>query len=325
MRHFDAKTVTEAISLLGEYKGDGKIIAGGVDMVTLIKNRVVTLNALVNIKTIPDLAYIREQTEGLRIGILTTVNEVERSTMIRDRYPMLAEAAHSVAAPQLRNMATVGGNLCQEVQCWYYRRSPVTGISYFCYRKGGKRCYAPAGENDYHAILNGDKCYAVCPSDLAPALVALNATLRIAGPYGERLLPLEKFYTPLGNILKPYEMLTEVQVPTPTPGTRQKFVKFRLRKTLDFAIVSVAAATTMESNVVTGASIVLGGIAPTPYRAIGVEEMLRGKVITESVLEASASIVVSKGLPLRGNAYKIPITEALVRRALQEISPSCCV
>lgn len=146
MRHFDAKTLTEAISVLGEYKGDGKIIAGGVDMVTLIKNRVVTLNALVNIKTIPDLAYIREQTEGLKIGTLTTVNEVERSTMIRDRYPMLAEAAHSVAAPQIRNMATVGGNLCQEVQCWYYRRSPITGISYFCYRKGGKRCYAPAEE-----------------------------------------------------------------------------------------------------------------------------------------------------------------------------------
>ena len=321
MRHFDAKTVTEAISLLGEYKVDGKIIAGGADMVTLIKNRVVTLNALVNIKTIPDLSYIREQTEGLKIGTLTTVNEVERSTMIRDRYPMLTEAAHSVAAPQLRNMATVGGNLCQEVQCWYYRRSPVTGISYFCYRKGGKRCYAPAGENDYHAILNGDKCYAVCPSDLAPALVALNATLRIAGPYGERLLPLEKFYTPFGNILKPYEMLTEVQVPTPTPGTRQKFVKFRLRKTLDFAIVSVAATTTMESDVVTGASIVLGGIAPTPYTAISVEEMLRGKMITESVLDASASIVVSKGLPLRRNAYKIPLTEALVRRAIQEISP----
>lgn len=195
MKHFNAHTINDATSLLSEYGEQARIIAGGVDLVNLMKNGIVAARALVNIKTILGLAYIREDAQGLKVGTLTTINEMETSAIIRDKYPMLAEAARSVASPQIRNMASAGGNLCQDVRCWYYRRSPVTGISFYCYRKGFKRCYAIAGENAHHAIFNGEKCHAVCPSDLAPALIALEATLKITSSDGERMVPIDEFYT----------------------------------------------------------------------------------------------------------------------------------
>lgn len=276
MKHFNARTIHEAISLLDEYK-EAKIIAGGVDLVALMKNKVVMPRVLINIKSIPDLAYLRENGVELRIGALTTVDEIESSAMVRAKYPMLAEAACSVAAPQIRNMATMGGNLCQEVQCWYYRRSPITGISFLCYRKGSKRCHAIAGENVYHAIFNREGCCAVCPSDLAIALLALNATLKIVSPDGDKILPLDEFYTPLGTILKPNEMVTEIEIPAPSFVTKQKYVKFRLRNAIDFAISSVAAVISVDSGVVTNARIALGGVAPIPYRALAAEETLKRK------------------------------------------------
>ncbi|MFC1894053.1 FAD binding domain-containing protein [Chloroflexota bacterium] len=314
--HFNAETIDGAVSLLGEYMEEARIIAGGVDLVSLMKNRVVTPRVLVNIKTIPDLAYIREDAEGVEIGTLATINEIETSGIIRGKYPMLAEAAHSVAAPQIRNMATIGGNLCQQVRCWYYRRSPVTGRTFFCRRKGGKHCYADTGENTHHAIFNRKVCAAVCPSDLTPALVVLEAKVKIASPDGERVVSIEDFYTSLGNILEPDDMITEIQIPTPRPGTKQRFLKFRLRKAIDFAISSVAAAITIESGVVSDARIALGGVAPIPYRALRAEEVLKGEMITESVAETSAKVAVSNAVPLSLNSHKVTITKALVKRAV---------
>jgi xanthine dehydrogenase YagS FAD-binding subunit len=316
LEHFNAKNIDDAVSLLREYMEEARIIAGGVDLVSMMNTRVIKPKVLVNIKTIPHLAYITEDAEGLKIGTLTTISEIKMAAVIRDKYTMLAEAAQLVAAPQIRNMATIGGNLCQEVRCWYYRRSPVTGRTFFCCRKGGEHCYAVAGENMYHAIFSGNECHAVSPSDLAPALIALDAKLNIASPAGERVVPLEHFYTPLGNILKPDEIITEIQLPTPRPNTKQRFLKFSLRKAIDFAISSVAAAITIESGAITDARMVLGGVAPTPYRAISTEGILKGEAITESVAEASAEAAVSKATPLSKNAYKVPITRALVKRAI---------
>ena len=316
LKHFDARTIQEAITLLGQYGEEARMIAGGVDLVGLMKNRVVSPKALVNIKTIPGLDYIREDGTELKMGTLTSLRQLETSALIRTRYPMIAEAAHSIAAPQVRNMATVGGNLCQQVQCWYYRRSPATGISFFCSRKGGDRCYALAGENAYHAILSKGKCPAVCPSDLAPALVALDATVRIAGPDGERHLSLASFFTSLGTTLRPDEMLLEIQVPVPRPETRQRFLKFRLRKTIDFAISSVAAAITVESGSVREARMVLGGVAPTPYRVIEAENNLKGKTLTEEIAETTATVAMAGAVPLSRNAYKIPITRALLKNII---------
>jgi len=264
------------------------------------------------------MAYIKEDAEGLKIGPLTTIRDIEASPIIRDKYAILAEAAHSVAAPHIRKMATISGNLCQDVQCWYYRRSPITGRSFFCRRKGGELCYAVAGENAYHAIMGGNKCFAVCPSDMAPALLALGATLKIASPDGEKVVFLDEFYTALENILEPDEIITEIQVPAVSPGTKQRYLKFRLRKAIDFAISSVATVITTEAGRAASARIVLGGVAPMPYRALRAEDVLRGEVITENLAEIAAEAAVSEAVPLSMNAYKVPITKALVKRAIAE-------
>ena len=316
LEHFNARTIDEVISLLNEYKEEAKIIAGGTDLIRLMKSRVTRPKALVNIKTIPDLAYITEDAEGLKIGALTTIKDIEASPIIRDKYNILAEAAHAVATPHIRNMATIVGNLCQDVQCWYYRRPPITGRSFFCRRKGGELCYAVAGDNRYHAIIGGGECWAVCPSDMAPALVALDARVKITGSDEERIVPLEEFYTVLGNILKPNEIITDIWVPSLRPTTKQRYLKFRERKTIDFAISSVAVVITTENRVVTNARIVLGGIAPMPYRASGAEEVLKGETITESLAEIAARAAVSGANPLKNNAHKVPITETLVKRAI---------
>jgi xanthine dehydrogenase YagS FAD-binding subunit len=315
LEYFKARTIDEAVFLLDEYK-EAKIIAGGVDLSRLMRSEVVAPKVLVNIGTIPDLAYIREDAEGLKIGSLATINDLEISAIIRGEYSLLAEAAHSVSSPQIRNMATIGGNLCQAVNCWYYRLSPVTGKTFFCYRKGGTSCYAATGDNRYHAIISGDRCHAVCQSDMAPALLALDAKVKIASPSEEKIIPLEEFYTPLGNILKPNELITELQVPALRHDTKQRYLKFRLRNAIDPAISSVAAAITTEYGRVSQARIVLGGVAPTPYRSIEAEDALTGRVITEGVAETAAKAAVSKAIPLSMNAYKLPITKALVKRAI---------
>ena len=317
LEYLNARTVDEAVSLLDKYEG-AKITAGGVDLIRLMNNEVIAPKLLVSIKTIPDLAYITEDAEGLKIGALTTIRDIETSAIIKDRYSLLAQAAHSVAAPQIRNMVTVGGNLCQEVRCWYYTLSPVTGRSFFCYRKGGTRCYAATGDNRYHGIFGTHECHAAFSSDMAPALLALEAKVKIVSPTGGRIIQLEEFYAPLGNILEPNEMITELQVPTPRLGTRQRYLKFRIRRAIDPAISSVAAAVTVTGGRVSSARIVLGAVAPSPYRSVDAEETLQGKVITESLAQTAAKRAMSKATPLSMNAYKVAITQTLVKRAIME-------
>jgi xanthine dehydrogenase YagS FAD-binding subunit len=304
------------VSLLSEYREEAKIIAGGTDVIGLMRNRVISPKALVDIKTLPELAYIKEEAEGLKIGALTTIKDVETSAIIRSKYNILADAARSVAAPQIRNMGTISGNLCQDVRCWYYRRSPVTGNSFFCYRKGGRLCDAAAGQNASHAIIGSGKCRAVSPSDMAPALIALRAKVKIVGSTGERVISLEELYTALGNILEPDELITEIQTPTPKVGTRQRYLKFRQRKAIDFAISSVAAVITTKEEIVSKARIILGGVSPTPYRAVKAEVVLQGETMSERMVETAVSAALEMAKPLAMNAHKIPITEALLRRAL---------
>ncbi|MFC2040113.1 FAD binding domain-containing protein [Chloroflexota bacterium] len=314
--HLNARTIDDAVSLLSRYKDEAMVFAGGFDLLGLMRKKLRTPRVLVNIKTIPDLAYIKEDLEGIKIGALTTIKDIEKSALVRDKYGMLADAAHSVGSPLVRNVATVAGNLCQEVRCWYYRSSPVVGPTFHCRRKGGERCFAVDGENQYHAIIGATECNSVCPSDMAPALLALDARLKIANVTGARIVPLEEFYLPLGNILEPDEMITEIQIPTPWPGTNQRYLKFRVRKTIDFAISSVAAAITTEAGITIRARIFLGGVAPIPYRAIRAEQALEGKDATESVIDLSAKMATIEAVPLSQNAYKVPITETLVKRAV---------
>lgn len=235
--------------------------------------------------------------------------------LIKEKYSALAEAARAVATPQLRNVGTIAGNLCQDVRCWYYRRSPITGTQHRCFRNGGTTCYALAGDNRYHSIFGGLKgCYAVSPSDIAPALIALNATMKTS----RREIMIGELFAPLSptTILDIDEIITEIQVPTPPLGAKSTFMKSRLRKAIDFAIVSVAVALTLEDKVCKNAVVALGGVFPTPFRATEVEEALKGKEVTESLVERAARMIVEKAKPLKMNAYKVPMTESLIKKAI---------
>lgn len=317
--YYCTETIDEAVSLLDEYREEGKIIAGGIDLVGLMKNKVLFPKVLVNIKPIKGMNRITEDINGMDIGALTVIHDIERSTLIKDRYPLLTEVAQSVGSPQIRNMATIGGNICQEVRCWYYRRSPVTGTSFICRRKRGDGiCYAVNGENENHAILGESECFAVSPSDMSIGLSALEAKIKTMSPRGERVISIDKFYTNLGNVLEPDEIITGIHLPRAIPPVKQRYLKFRLRKTIDFATASVAVAAMLDNNIVRDVKIVVGGVSPMPYEAVKAEKVLKGERLTERVVEMAARASVSDAMPLRKNGYKVPVVTALVKRALLE-------
>jgi len=314
--HIDASTVEEAVSALGKYKGKAKVIAGGTDLLEVLKTEIHPEypEAIVNIKTIPNMGYIKEEAGALKIGALTTLSEIAESSLVKGKYAALAQATDAVGSPLLRNMGTIGGNLCQENRCWYYRARK----NYFnCLRKNpAGLCYALIGDNRYHSIfgaLNG--CIAVNPSDTAPALVALDASVVTS----KRTIAIKDLFTVDGEkttVLDDDEIVTEVQVPEPKAGTKQVFLKFRIRKTIDFAISSVATAITIEAGTVADARIVLGAVAPVPYRSTGAEDTIKGKAISESVADEAGTAAVKGAMPFTHNAYLVPITKALVKRAI---------
>jgi xanthine dehydrogenase YagS FAD-binding subunit len=317
-KHFNATSVDEALSLLKGYQGRAKLIAGGTDLLGSLKDHILPEypEALINIKTIPGLESIEENAEGLRIGPSAKLAEIARSPRISNEYPVLSEAALSVATPEIRNMATLGGNLCQDTRCWYYRYPHEMGGRILCYRKGSGPCHAVKGDNRYHAIMGGKACFAVCPSDMAIALTALDAELKIAGPEGERLVPIKDCYGVLGSVLQPDEFVTEVHVPHRSKRTKQTFIKFVLRKPVDFAIVSVAAVILVEDGICEDVRLALGAVAPTPVRASDAEEVIKGTAIDAKTAERAAAAAVAGAKPMSKNAYKIEITKALVKRAL---------
>jgi len=317
-KHLDAKTVNEACRLLEKYEGKAKVIAGGTDLLGILKDRILPdyPEALINLKTIRDLDYIREDKKGLRIGALTTLADIAKTPLIKERYKVLADAAHAVAAPQIRNMATIAGNLCQEVRCWYYRYPHHIGGRILCLRKGRGTCSAVPGDNRYHAIFGGKRCFAVCPSDTAIALTALDSKVKIAGSGKNRIIPINDFFTTMGNVLKPGEIVTEIQVPKPLDGTRQTFLKLTLREPIDFAIVSVASVVVLEDGICKGANIALGAISPTPVRATKAEQVIKGKTIDAKTAAEAAEAAVAGAKPLSMNAYKIEETKILVQRAI---------
>ncbi len=233
--HVKAATIEEAILALGNYGKRAKVIAGGTDLLTAMKDEIHPIypEVLVDIKTIPRMYYIHEEAGALNIGALTTLSTIAKSFLVKDKYAALAQAAYAVGSPQRRNMGTIGGNLCQEVRCWYYRQPKNY---FYCLRKGAVLCQAVPGDNRYCAILGSTTCFAVCPSDTAIALGALNATVVT----NKRSIPILDFFKELENALEDDEIVTEVQVPEPKSGTKQVFLKFRTRKTIDFAISSVA-------------------------------------------------------------------------------------
>lgn len=316
--HVNARTIDDARSLLDRYKDKAVPNAGGTDLLGVLKDEILPdyPELVINIKTIPGLDAIEEDDEGLTIGALAKLSHIAGSDLIKACYPVLAEAARSVATPQIRNAATLGGNLCQDVRCWYYRYPRHIGGPIQCLRKGKGTCLAVRGDNRYHAVMEGKKCFAVCPSDTATALAALDARICTAGPEGNRSIRVTDFYSPLSKTLQPGEIVTEVRIPKMPGAVDQRFLKFTLRKPVDFALASVASVVVSEDGICRDVRIALGAAGPGPVRASRAEEALIGKPINEANAAEAADAAMAGARPLSKNGYKIEIIKTLIKRAL---------
>ena len=323
--HVDARDLKEVASLLKRYGGRAAVIAGATDLLGLMKDRVEgpecrIPEALVNIKKIPEMTRITYDKEtGLRIGAGVTLNRLVASEVIQKEFKVLSQAALQVGTTQLRNMGTLGGNLCQRPRCLYFRHP-----DFVCFKKGGDRCYATTGEHRfYHAILKHGRCVMVHPSDLAPALIALKAETILMNSNGNRKIPIEEFF--LGpnhygeTILNPDEYLAEIYIPTQTGRTGQVFLKERIRHSADFALSSVAAVARISDGVCEDLRMVLGGVAPLPYVAFKAEDMIKGEKMHEGLISKAAEASVEGAKPLPMNGYKVNLTKTLVKRALASI------
>jgi xanthine dehydrogenase YagS FAD-binding subunit len=296
---------------------------GGTDLLGCLRDRILIADTVVSLSGIDELRGIRAGSDGsLHIGALTTISEVASDPTVAARYPGLAQAALSVASPQLRNQGTLGGNLCQKPRCWYYRGD------FNCLRKGGELCYAYEGENQYHCIFGGDLCYIVHPSDTAPMLAALSAVCRISGGRSDRSVAVEKFLVPPSEdprretVLEVDEIVTEIVIPPPPAGLRSSYRKVRTRQAWDFAIAGVALALVFDGETVTSANVVLSGVAPVPWRATGVEAALTGKTLDAATIASAAEAAVAGAEPLSENGYKVPLVKGLVTEQLEAIRTS---
>jgi len=315
--HINALTIEEAVSNLRRYGDKANAIAGGTDLLGKMKDMIVPRypEAVINLKTIPGLDFIKEEGGVLKIGALTRLRDIATDSSIRGISTALAEAAHRTASPQLREMGTIGGNICQDIRCWYYR-SPNNRFP--CLRKGGGRCYAIDGDNRYHSIFGGsveEGCYAVHPSDIAPALIALNAKIKTS----MRTIKAEGFFRVDVNkttMLENDELVTGIHVPTPADDTKSAFTKFAIRRSIDFPIVNCAAMITSSGERVTAARVCLNAVYVTPYRAIKAEEALVGKAINDETAEEAGAAAVSDAKPLSHNGYMVQIAKTLVQRTI---------
>jgi len=313
-KHVNASTVDEAVLALGGDKA--KVIAGGTDLLSTMKNEIHSTypEVIVNLKTIPGLSYIKEEDGTLKIGALTSLADVAENTGIQCKYTVLAQAARRTASPHVREMGTIGGNICQLNRCWYYR-SPNNRFD--CLRKNpAGLCYALTGDNRYHSIFGAASgCIAVNPGDIAPALMALDARIKTS----KRTIGMEEFFIPGSakmTVLDDDEIVTEIQIPEPDAGTRSAFIKFSLRKSIDFPVVNCASVITNGAGIVSEARICLNAVYYTPYRAIAAEEAIVGKSISESTAEDAGRAAVSGAKSMPKNKYKVQIAKTLVKRTI---------
>ncbi len=312
-------SLSEAVQELAS--PDARVHAGGTDLLGCLRDRVLAPRRLVAIAALAELRGVAASAEGaLRIGALTTLAEIAAHREIERRFTALAQAAASVGSPQLRNQGTLGGNLCQRPRCWYFRGG------FDCLRKGGDTCYAVAGENQLHALFGSSGCCMVHPSDTAPALVALEARLRIVGPGTPRTVPLESFFvTPATEltretVLAGGEILTDVLLPPPPAGLRSTYRKARVRRSWDFALVGVALALGLRGGRVDRVRIVLSGVAPIPWRAVAAETALLGRALDERAASAAATASLAGAEPLSRNGYKLDLVRGLVAQAVLSLA-----
>jgi len=322
----NARDLAGAIALARDARGRGQSAAfagGGSDVLGMMKERLITPDVLVVLRTIKGLDAVTPASRAVTVGGLTTLDALARHALIRREYAVLAEAAETVATPQIRNVATLAGNLCQRPWCWYYRNG------FTCLKNGGTACYSIAGENQFHAIFGGGPSHIVHPSDTAPALVALDAKFRIVGPAGERTVAAADFFTlptvdpARENVLKNDEILAAIILPRASATSRSTYHKIMDREAWTHAVVSAAVVVEMdkvEGDVCRNARIVLGGVAPVPWRLPEVEKMLAGQKITPELAARAGEAAVSGARPLTKNGYKVPMTRAMVRRTIESMA-----
>ena len=320
MREFkiaEPRTVDELAALLAETKEKTALMAGGTDLIDELKSGVAAPDLVVDLQTVAGLAGIGRDKDGLRIGAMTTVVDLAKDPAVAQDYPGLKAAALSLASPQLRNVGTVGGNLCQRPRCWYYRDPQV-----MCRKKGGFNCFAYQGRNKYHAIFGGGGCFIVYPSDLAPALISLGARVTIGSAKGDKAVPLEQFYTLPAvdvlreNILEKGQFLKDVRVPAPKAGQKASYVKLKERGTWDFALVSAAVVGVVKGGAFSEIAVVMGGVAPVPWRLKKAEDVLRGKRPTEALVRQAADAALQDASSLRENAFKADLVFAALKEAV---------
>ena len=317
------RDLAHALTLVRQTREGGRTSAfagGGSDLVGMMKDRLVTPDVVVNLKAIAGLDQVQPDGAGVIVGGLITLDALSRHPLIRRRYPVLAEAAESVATPQIRNVGTLAGNVCQRPWCWYYRNG------FACLKNGGTTCFSISGENAFHAIFGGGPSYIVHPSDTAPALVALDATFRIVGPAGERMVPAADFFTlpkddaSRENVLGADEVLAAVVLPAPRAGVRSTYHKVLDREAWTHAVVSAAIVLQMNDGICQSARIVLGGVAPVPWRLPEVEKLLTGQRMTPDLAAQAGDVAVAGARPLAKNGYKVPLTRGMVGRTILEIT-----
>ena len=318
---YQPTSVADAQKLLQQHESDALVLAGGLDSMDWLKDRIRKPNVVVDLGGIDELRGIRETSDGVHIGAMTTLTEVAQSPVIRQKYGVLAQASELVASPQIRNQGTIGGNVSQDTRCWYYR------AGWPCYRAGGNICYAdtPVGRNREHAILHAERCIAVNPSDTAPALIALDAKFVVSTPKGEQVVDAEDYFVGPDlditrmNILRPGYLLTEIRIPLTWANAEFYFEKVRDRNVWDFPLMNVASAMKSSGDTIQNIRIAVNAVAARPLRLKMVEDAVRGKPHNAATGEVAGKLAVQGTVPLQFNAYKIPLMRNLVKRAISGV------
>ncbi len=316
---YQPASIDDALRLLDKFGADALVLAGGLDSMDWLKDRLKRPKAVVDLAQIKELHGIREANGGLEIGAMTPLTEVVKHPVVREKFSILMQAAELVASPQIRNQGTIGGNVSQDTRCWYYRGG------WNCYRAGGNICYAdtPSAINREHAIFDADRCVAVNPSDTAPALLALDAQMVIRGPKGERVVPADEYWIGPGiditkmNVLEPNELLTTIRIPATMAGAQFYFEKVRDRQVWDFPLVNVAAAIKPNGANIGESRLVVNAVAARPRRLKNVEAAIMGKPRNEETAKMAGDLAVQGAQTLKHNGYKVPLMRNLVKRAVR--------
>ena len=321
---YQPESVDDAVRLLDQFGATAWVMAGGMDTFDWLKDRTKRTDAVIELSNISELQGIKEAAGGLDIGAMTTLTDLAAHPVIRERFRLLSDAAGLVASPQIRNQGTLGGNITQDARCWYYRSG------WPCYRAGGNICYAdtPTAINREHAILHADRCVAVSPSDTAPALIALDATMVIRSTSGERRVAARDYFIGPGvditklTVIQPGELLTAIHIPADWAGAEFYFEKVRDRQVWDFPLVNIAAAMKVSGSTIQSARVVVGAVAATPVRLDAVEQFVAGRARSKETAEAAGRMAVEGAVALAHNGYKIPLMRNLVMRAIRGSTPA---